>query len=98
MAFYFDESKLQPKTIEIDLSAVTCDSPEVKRRMDRIETNYQQLDEVLGQLEIKLGKNETLKASDAKAAQAKLEKEAAALERQKARAARKAKGLPNQPR
>lgn len=74
MAFYFDESKLQRRVIEIDHSAITCDSPDVKKRMDRIESNFVELDEVLERMESKIATNSTLLRRDE---EVRLQKEAA---------------------
>jgi hypothetical protein len=50
MAF-FSENKLRRFHIEIDDSALKSDSPEVQKRLDRIEENYEKLDEVLAGVE-----------------------------------------------
>jgi nitrate/nitrite-specific signal transduction histidine kinase len=63
MAFFSPE-KLQRRRIEIDQSTATSDSPEIKRRLNRIEQNYQQLDEVLVDIENKLAQDERLAALD----------------------------------
>jgi hypothetical protein len=43
-----------PTKIEIDESALSFDSPEVARRMERIETNFLKFDELMTDLEFKL--------------------------------------------
>lgn len=63
MAF-FPPEKLRPQQIEIDESTESCDSPEIRRRLDRIEKNYQQLNEVLIDIESKLSTDERLVALD----------------------------------
>lgn len=50
MAF-FSEKKLRRFLIEIDDSGLRSDSPEIQKRMDRIEENYGRLNEVLASLE-----------------------------------------------
>lgn len=50
MAF-FPAEKLKQRRIEIDLSSKTCDSPDVRKRLDRIDANYQQLDTMLADIE-----------------------------------------------
>jgi hypothetical protein len=63
MAFFSPE-KLRPRPIEIDESTAGCDSPDIQRRLDRIEQNYRQLDAVLGDIEDKLSKDDRLTALD----------------------------------
>jgi len=62
----FSSEKLRPRQIEIDDSAVNCDSPEMQKRLDRIARNYNQLDQVLVDLEAKLNTDERLAALDDK--------------------------------
>ena len=62
MAFFFNPEKLERKIIEVDNSAMTSLSPEVKKRLDRIEGNYQQLDEILAELESKMAADDRLQA------------------------------------
>jgi hypothetical protein len=50
MAF-FSENKLRRIRIEIDDSALKSDSPEVLKRLSRIEENYARLDDVFEDLE-----------------------------------------------
>ena len=50
MAF-FSAEKLRPRRIEIDDSAITCDSPDVQKRLSRIDANYQRLDSMLADIE-----------------------------------------------
>ena len=61
MAFFSPE-KLKRKSIEIDHSEISSSSPEVQKRLDRIEGNYQQLDEILAELESKMASDDRLKA------------------------------------
>ena len=61
MAFHPAE-KLRSRTIEIDLTTSTCDSPEMQQRLDRIEANYDELDSVLVDIESKLALDERLVA------------------------------------
>lgn len=63
MAFFRPE-RLRRKTIEVDESTPNCNSPEMQKRIDRIEQNYAELDIVLGQLESKLEADERLVAID----------------------------------
>ena len=62
----FSSEKLRPRQIEIDDSTANCDSPEMRKRLDRIERNYSQLDQVLVDLESKLDADERLTALDDK--------------------------------
>ena len=50
--------------IVIDSSTASCDSPEVKKRLERIHDNYRQLDEILAELESKIESDERLAAID----------------------------------
>ena len=50
--------------ISIDSSTSSCESPEVKKRLDRIHDNYRQLDAILADLESKIESDERLKAID----------------------------------
>ena len=68
MAFFSPE-KLKRKKIEVDNSTITSLSPEVKKRLDRIEGNYQQLDEILAELESKMASDDRLKAIDESSAE-----------------------------
>jgi len=63
MAFFSPE-KLKRKKIEVDDSAINSLSPEVQKRLDRIEGNYKQLDEILAELESKMASDDRLKAID----------------------------------
>lgn len=47
--------------IEIDTDSVHADSPEMKKRFDRIATNYDKLNEVLAELEFKIAQDERLR-------------------------------------
>ena len=46
--------KYKSRKLEIDAAAIDRDSPEVKKRLDRIERNYAKLDEVLRDLETRI--------------------------------------------
>ena len=50
MAFFSPE-KLKRRRIEIDHSEITCDSPDVQKRLDRIDANYQRLGSMLDDIE-----------------------------------------------
>jgi len=63
MAF-FNPEKLKHRRIEIDDSSVSSESPAVQNRLNRIEENYQQLDEILAELESKIQQDERLKDVD----------------------------------
>jgi vacuolar-type H+-ATPase subunit I/STV1 len=63
MAFFSPE-KLKQRRIEIDESSATSESAEVQKRLNRIEANYQQLDDILADLESKIDQDERLKAID----------------------------------
>lgn len=43
-----------PTKIEIDPDSINHDSPEVVRRMERIETNFARFDELMTEVEAKL--------------------------------------------
>lgn len=64
MAFFTPE-KLKRRKIVVDESAISCDSVEVKNRLNRIEDNYEKLDSILAELELKMATDERLKAIDA---------------------------------
>ena len=68
MAFFSPE-KLKRKSIEIDHSEISSSSPEVQKRLDRIEGNYQQLDEILAELESKMAADDRLQAIDQSSAE-----------------------------
>lgn len=61
MAFFSSE-KLKRRRIEIDLSAKTCDSPDVQKRLSRIDANYQRLDSMLGDIEDTISSDQRLSA------------------------------------
>jgi len=46
--------KYKSRKLEIEVAAIDRDSPEVKKRLDRIERNYAKLDEVLRELESRI--------------------------------------------
>ena len=55
---------------KIDTEGVSAESPEVQKRLNRIATNYEKLNEVLTELEFKMdrdaGENPELKTVDPK--------------------------------
>jgi hypothetical protein len=61
---FFTPDKLRRRKIEIDRSVIHSDSPEVQKRLDRIQENYQQLNAILIDLESKIQSDERLKAID----------------------------------
>ena len=61
MAFF--GKSLESKRIRIDDDAVNSDSPEMKKRLDRIEGNYAKLDGILNELEARFELDERLTAS-----------------------------------
>jgi uncharacterized protein YpiB (UPF0302 family) len=63
MAFFSPE-KLKHRDIVVDEMQVSSDSPEVQKRLERIEQNYQELDSILSDLETKMSSDERLKAID----------------------------------
>lgn len=63
MAF-FSPKKLERRMIEVDASTSTSDSPEMQKRLARIEQNYDRLDDVLTDLESKISADERLQAMD----------------------------------
>jgi len=60
----FATNKLKSRKIEIDQSDLCAESPEVRRRLDRISQNYDKLDSVLEQLEAKMKADDRLSAFD----------------------------------
>ena len=56
----FFNKKYKSRKIRIDVSAVDRDSPEVQRRLDRIERNYEKLDEILSDLESRIALDDRL--------------------------------------
>ena len=61
---FFSADKLKPRRIEIDSSRIHSDSPEVLKRLERIQENYEQLDSILAELESKIESDERLNAID----------------------------------
>lgn len=61
---FFSPDKLKPRKIVADHSSASCDSPQVKMRLDRIDENYRQVDSILAELELKIAGDERLKAID----------------------------------
>lgn len=59
MAF-FSAEKLKQRRIEIDLSSITCDSPDVQNRLNRIDANYQRLDSMLAAIEDTISSDQRL--------------------------------------
>lgn len=68
MAFFSPE-KLKRKSIEIDHSEISSLSPEVQKRLERIEGNYQELEAILAELESKMASDDRLKAIDQSSAE-----------------------------
>jgi len=62
---FFSKEKLKPRRIEIDRSEITCNSPEVQKRLSRIDANYQQLDSKLADIEATISSDERLSQIDA---------------------------------
>lgn len=61
---FFSADKLKPRRIEIDSSRIGSNSPEVRKRLDRIGENYEQLNLILAELESRFENDERLKAID----------------------------------
>ena len=61
---FFNEKKLKPRRIEIDKNAVSSGSPQMTQRLDRIHENYQRLDVILDEVEMKIRTDERLSAID----------------------------------
>lgn len=57
---FFNAQKLKPRRIEIDRSEITSDSPEVQKRLGRIDANYQQLDSLLTDIETTISSDDRL--------------------------------------
>ena len=58
---------LKSKRIEIDTTSLNSDSPELQKRLDRIEGNYAKLDDILTNLEARFELDDRL-AADAEQA------------------------------
>ena len=56
----FSADKLKRRRIEIDCSEITSDSPEVLKRLGRIDANYQQLDSMLSEIEATIAGDQKL--------------------------------------
>ena len=61
---FFSAEKLKPRRIEIDSSRIGSNCPEVQKRLDRIQENYEQLESILAEMESKIERDERLKAID----------------------------------
>ena len=59
---FFGAKRLKSREIEIAQSEISAESPEVRRRLDRISQNYDELDSILGQLEAKMKADDRLSA------------------------------------
>ena len=64
MAF-FTEEKLQRRPIEIERASVSSLSPEVQKRLQRINDNYQAFDEVFADVEATIERDEHLREFNA---------------------------------
>ena len=53
--------ELSSGKLELDSESVSCKSPDVVRRLERIESNYQKLDAILTDLERKISREAKLK-------------------------------------
>ena len=62
---FFSAEKLKHRRIEIDRSEITSDSPEVQKRLSRIDANYQQLDSMLSDIESTISGDQRLSEIDA---------------------------------
>ncbi|MDA7870643.1 hypothetical protein N9007_01535 [bacterium] len=58
----FSANNLKSRKIEIARTEICADSPEVRRRLDRISQNYDELDSILEQLEAKMKADDRLSA------------------------------------
>lgn len=59
---FFSDRQLKPRRIVVDTTRINSTSPEVQKRLDRIQDNYHQLDLILAQVEAKIQADERLKA------------------------------------
>jgi uncharacterized protein Yka (UPF0111/DUF47 family) len=57
------ENRTSPK-VSIEPNSVSSEAPDLRRRMVRIATHFQQLDELLDEVENKIQSDERLKAID----------------------------------
>ena len=60
MAFF--GKSLAPRKIDVDTESTSANSPEMQKRLDRIETNYSKLEEILLQLETRFEMDDRLAA------------------------------------
>lgn len=60
----FRSNKLKSRKIQIARSEISAESPEVRRRLDRISQNYDELDSILEQLEARMNADDRLSAFD----------------------------------
>ncbi len=58
MKFFGKEISIEK--LEIDLNGVSSDSPLMKKRLDRIHSNYEKLDAILAELELKISQDERI--------------------------------------
>jgi hypothetical protein len=58
MAFF--GKSLKSRKIDVNKDTVSSDDPEMLKRLDRIETNFNRLDEILTDLEMKFELDERL--------------------------------------
>lgn len=58
MKFFGKEISIEK--LEIDLNGVSSDSPMMKKRLDRIHSNYEKLDAILAELELKISQDERI--------------------------------------
>ncbi len=61
---FFSPEKLKRRRIEIDESSVCSKSADVQKRLNRIEANYKELDDILVDLEARIKADERLNAID----------------------------------
>jgi len=83
---FFSAEKLKQRPIEIDRNEITCDSPDVLKRLNRIDANYQQLDSMLTDIEDTISSDQRLSEINASIKTADIAKK------------KKRKWRPNKPR
>ena len=97
----FTAKKFKSRKIEIAQSEISAESPEVRRRLDRISKNYDELDSILGQLEAKMKADDRLSAFDGDDANFELTfgiKRKRKWRSTKSKSKSKSTGLPRKPR
>ena len=70
MTFFGRETSIGK--LKIDTDGVSAGSPEMQKRLDRISTNYEKLNEILTELEVKIAQDERLKPKEIQPAESEV--------------------------